>query len=94
MKTEKTHFPVPQILRAASILCLIATVATWFALGAHLGWTKTSVATQKIDEITGIEYPVFENRFVPGVEFLAAGIGLSFALAVVAFLPIFPKSQP
>jgi len=83
-----------KLIRSASVLLLITVVAVWFVLGAHLGWTKTSVSTQKIDEITGIEYPVFEDRFVPGVEFLAVGIGLALALASVTFLPIFPKNQP
>jgi hypothetical protein len=91
MKSRSTL--LKKLLRAASALCLVAVLATWFALGANLGWTKTSVSTQKIDEITGIEYSVQQDRFVPGLEFLAVGIGTAFAITSVTFLPIFPKSQ-
>ena len=91
MKSRSTL--LKKLLRAASALCLVAVIAVWLALGANPGWTKTSVSIQKTDEITGIEYSVQEDRFVPGVEFLAVGIGIAFAIASVTFLPIFPKSQ-
>jgi len=80
-------------LRALAALCLLGVIATWFALGANRGWTKTSVAIPKIDEITGIEYSVSEARFIPGIEFLAIGIGLALTVAAITFLPIFTKSS-
>jgi hypothetical protein len=60
-------------LRIAGIVIILAVVAYWFAAGANRGWTKNRVAVMKTDEITGIEYPEYEDRFVPGIEFLAAG---------------------
>jgi hypothetical protein len=47
----------------------------------------------KTDEITGIEYPVWKEKFVPGVDFLAAGSGLSLVLLAVSFLPFLNKSK-
>lgn len=90
---KSRSFLLKKLLRVASALCIVAVLAVWLALGANLGWTKTSVSIQKTDEITGIEYSVQEARFVPGVEFLAGGIGIAFTIASVTFLPLFPKSQ-
>jgi len=81
-------------IRIFSVVCLAGVLVAWFALGANLGWTKTSVATQHVDEITGIEFPIFENRFVPGVEFLALGIGGAIVLAALSFLPNLKKHNP
>jgi len=71
--------------RFLGLLVMVSVIAAWLALGADQGWTKTTSTTQKVDEITGIEYPVIEKRFIPGLDFLAAGIlggafltGLSF----------------
>lgn len=79
-------------IRIFSAVCLVGVLVAWLALGANRGWTKTSVATQNVDEITGIEFSVFENRFVPGVEFLAVGIGGSLVLAALSFLPNLKKT--
>jgi len=78
---------VRNILRTLSVICLAGTLAVWFALGAHTGWTKTSVTTMKVDEITGLEFPVVEKRFVPGVEFLAAGLVGSVLLGGLSLFP-------
>lgn len=81
-----------KVIRIFSAVCLAGVLVAWFALGANRGWTKTSVATQNVDEITGIEFSVFEDRFVPGVEFLAVGIGGSLVLAALSFLPNLKKT--
>lgn len=75
-------------LRILGLITLAAVFATWLALGADRGWTKTSVATMKTDEVTGLEFPVIENRFVPGVDFLALGSFGAFFLIAVSFIPI------
>lgn len=53
--------------------CIIALTgwAWWYSKGANRGWTKTSVAIEKVDEITEIKYVEYEDRFVPGIEFPA-----------------------
>jgi len=47
------------------------------------------VPLQKFDEITEIEYTVYEERYVPGLDVIAiasAGVVLCFSLT---FLPLF-----
>ncbi|TLD70751.1 hypothetical protein FEM03_10600 [Phragmitibacter flavus] len=61
---------------------LIATGSTlfWFLKGAHLGWTRTTVQVDKYDEILELTYPTFEDRFLPGIDFLAAALIASLVL--------------
>lgn len=73
------------VLRIAAVLLAAATFFWWSGKGRNTGWTKDRVAVEKVDEITEITYTEYEDRFVPGVEYLAAGgaaavllIGLSF----------------
>jgi hypothetical protein len=85
---------MPKLILRLAALFLFTTCMTWWVLeGSNRGWTKTSVATMKTDEITGIEYPVWKEKFVPGVDFLAAGSGLSLVLLAVSFLPFLNKSK-
>lgn len=59
---------------------------SWWALnGAHTGWTKTSVAIEKIDEITEIPYVEYEDRLVPGIEFPVAFGGIGVVLMSVGW---------
>ena len=58
----------------------VVTVAFWVATGASRGFTKTTVAVEKTDEVTGLTYRDYERRFVAGVEILGLGLGLSAVL--------------
>ena len=75
----------------ATFLVLALMVATagllaWWAGGARKGWTKTSVAVEKIDDITGITYRDYEKKFVPGLEFALGGVTGGAILACTGFL--------
>lgn len=61
-------------LRILAIVVALAFAGTWFSLGANTGWTKTSVPVTEVDEITGIESQTWEDKFIPGIEFLGAGL--------------------
>lgn len=74
MRPPVSLYPMKNVLLLLAALCAVAVLGVWFALGAHTGWTKTSVAIQKVDPVTEISYAEYENRFVPGVDFLAAGL--------------------
>jgi hypothetical protein len=65
---------VKTLLRLLSAVLLVGAVAWWLAAGANRGWTKTSVPVKTVDEVTGIEGIAYQNRFVPGVEFLGASV--------------------
>lgn len=68
-------------------LVLAATAAViWLATGGNRGWTKTSVPTKAVDEVTGLESITYERRFVPGVDFLGAALLGAALLAAGSFL--------
>ncbi|WP_221030335.1 hypothetical protein [Actomonas aquatica] len=78
-------------LRLLSLLLVVATVIWWVNAGAHSGWSMDQVPVTQIDEITGLEYTTYEDRFVPGMEYLVGGV----ALGVVLFgVSLFVKRRP
>lgn len=70
-----------RILILLALVVAVGGLGVWFATGAHRGWSQTSVQTIQLDEITGIETPVYEDRFVAGVDFLGAALLGAGALA-------------
>ena len=73
------------ILRILAVVVLLGAVATWLALGANRGWTKTELPVKTLDEVTGIEAITYKNGFVPGVDFLGGalvGAGVLFAASL------------
>lgn len=74
-------------IRFFGLALVVAVTLFWLAAGGDRGWTKTSVAVQKTDEVTGIEYPVIENRFVPGIDALALGSLAGLAIFAISFIP-------
>jgi hypothetical protein len=62
------------IARLASLFVVLVTVVLWLFGGPNLGWTKTSVMVETIDPVTEQKGVQWENRFLPGVEFLAGGL--------------------
>lgn len=83
------------VIRGFALLLLVLTLSGWTLLGANLGWTKTSVAIERVDPITEIPYTEYLPRFVPGVEFLVAGVAASVVIfAVTLFVPITKSKKP
>lgn len=72
-------------LKLAGLAIIFVTVAFWFFGGMNRGWNKSFVTTTAVDPVTELEYQVEEKRFVPGVEFLAGGIGAGFAVMGLSF---------
>jgi len=62
------------LLRALALAALASGLLLWLSAGANLGWTKTSVPVRKLDRVTGIEAIEYEERFVPGVDFLGLSV--------------------
>ena len=83
---------MPSALRILALVLFLALLAWWTAAGMNPGWTKTSVATMEIDPVTGIEYPVWQKKFVPGVDLLAAGTGCAAALVALSILPLLNRN--
>ena len=69
--------------------------AFWAAAGWNPGWTKTQIAVKQSDAITGIEFITYKKHFMPGVELLALGVGISLALFAITFIRRNPRlSEP
>jgi hypothetical protein len=75
------------LLRAAGVLLALFTVCFWAAKGYHRGWTKNQVRMDQVDEVTGIVYPTYVDRFVPGIDYLGGGIFAGAVLFAATLLP-------
>jgi len=72
-----TANPIRLILRLVAAFCLVFGIVYWSGKGAHTGWSMDRVPSPQVDEITGIEFVTYEERFVPGIEWLGGAIGLA-----------------
>ena len=79
-----------RLLKIIALLIALATIAIWAAGGANCGWTKTSRAVKTVDEVTGIEGISYEKKFLPGLEFLGAGL---LGAGILAGASIFIRSK-
>lgn len=77
------------ILASAGLLTLVGSLGYWLAAGAHRGWSQHRVPVRQIDEVTGVAFTTYENRFVPGIEILATGVALAAGLVAGSF--VFPS---
>ena len=78
-------------LRTLALILALATVTGWLVAGANRGWTKTSREERKLDEVTGIEGITNVKTFLPGVDFLGAGLLAAAGLAGVSLFFRKPK---
>lgn len=86
-----------RLLRIAALFALLGTLAFWTTKGAHTGWSQNRVPISKTDDVTGIVYTVYEDRYVPGIEILGGGLLLSvliFASSLLIRSSLTPKIQP
>lgn len=86
MKPRSGSNKVVPLLRALAALSAVAIVACWISLGAHMGWSQTRIPVQKTDAVTATTFTDYEERFLPGVDFLVAGLlgsAAIFALTLV-----------
>ncbi|MFM1943937.1 MAG: hypothetical protein RI897_2919 [Verrucomicrobiota bacterium] len=73
-------------LQIIALALAISTTLYWAASGANRGWTKNSDPITKTDDITGIEYTEYADRFVPGLDFLGVSLACSSLLAGASLL--------
>jgi len=74
--------------RILAALLVLGAVAFWAAAGANPGWTKTRVPKRVTDEVTGLEGVQWQDKFVPGVDFLGAALlGAGILAGVSYFVP-------
>jgi len=78
-------------LQVVAVVLALAIGASWAALGANRGWTKTSREVRQLDEVTGIEGITNVKAFLPGVDFLGAGLLIAAGFAGASLLFRKPK---
>ena len=81
-------------LRIAAAIFAAGSIIFWAAAGGNRGWTKTSVPTKIVDQVTGIEGVSYEKHFVPGVDFLGAALIGAGILAGVSVLLRTKSNEP
>jgi hypothetical protein len=69
----------------------VAVIACWISLGTHMGWSQTRMPVQRTDSVTATTFTEYEERFLPGLDFLIAG--LLGSAAIFALPLVIPKSQ-
>ena len=82
-----------RVLRIMALCIAVISLAGWAALGANRGWTKTTVDHKQVDGVTGLEYPVSEDRFVPGIDLLALSWTSAAVLFGASLIPLQRKQQ-
>ena len=91
MKPRSGSNKVVPLLRALAALSAVAIVACWISLGAHMGWSQTRVPVQRTDTVTASTFTDYEERVLPGVDFLVAG--LLGSAAIFALTLVMPNSK-
>ena len=75
-------------LRVIAAILVVGAIAFWVAAGANRGWTKTRVPKKVVDEVTGLEGVQWQDKFVPGVDFLGAALlGAGVLAGISIFVP-------
>lgn len=75
-----------RMLFTLAIVLDLLVLGAWFATGAHLGWTRTSVTTMRTDPVTELQYPETRRQLVVGLELLLIGLALSGGLMAASAL--------
>ena len=73
-------------LRFVALMVLLAALGLWAAKGANRGWTKTNIARDLPDPVTGLTGTAYDVGFVPGVDFLAGAVLAAGVLAGASLL--------
>jgi hypothetical protein len=74
LKSESGSGKIVPLVRALAVVSAVAIIACWLSLGAHMGWLQTRSPVQKTDPVTETTFTDYEERFVPGLDFLGAGL--------------------
>jgi hypothetical protein len=81
----KGQFEMKRALIILAVVLAVLTASFWAVKGAHTGWTQNKQQVKTLDPITEIEQIEWQDKFLPGVDFLAVGLGLAGALLVGSF---------
>lgn len=79
--------PIRKPLRVVFLLSMGLLFAYWLTAGAHTGWSMDRVPVEQTDEITGLVFTSYEDRYVPGIEVLGGSLTLGLLLVGLTFIP-------
>ena len=83
-----------RILQWVALGLAVVVAASWLALGANRGWTKTTVTRWEKDPVTEIDGPVVEKKFVPGLDLVAVCLTGALALFIASLFVSKTKNKP
>lgn len=69
-------------LQILAVVLAVAALSLWLAKGANTKFTKNRIQVKTVDPITEIEQVEWQEKFVPGVDFLGGGLVAAGALFV------------
>lgn len=67
-------------LQILAVMLAVATLSVWLAKGANTKFTKNRIQVKTVDPITEIEQVEWQDKFLPGLDFLGGGLGVAGAL--------------
>jgi hypothetical protein len=73
-------------LQILALAVALSILGLWMARGAHRGWSMDRVPVKQVDEVTGLDHVTYEDRYVPGVDFVAFGLGAAIVLAGLSLI--------
>jgi hypothetical protein len=79
---RKARFKMKRTLIIVAVVLAVLTGSFWAVKGAHTGWTQNKQQVKTIDPITEIEQIEWQEKFLPGLDFLGIGLGLAGAVFV------------
>ena len=74
-----------KLLQVIALLLALGVLGEWIFRG-RTGWTHNTETRFVTDPVTGIDGPVEEKKFTPGVDFLAGGLAVASVLGGASFL--------
>lgn len=69
-------------LQILAVVLAVATLSVWLAKGANTKFTKNRIQVKTVDPITEIEQVEWQDKFLPGLDFLGGGLITAGALFV------------
>lgn len=78
--------------RVLLLLGMGAVGGYWLSAGAHSGWSMNRVPVEQTDEITGLVFTTYEERYVPGIEVLGGSLAAGLILLGFTYFP-FKKTK-
>ena len=75
-----------KLVQTLALFIAVTGLIVWLLGGARLGFFVVTEEIPKIDPVTEIEYTERQDKFLPGIDFLAGGFILGGSFYLLSFL--------